>query len=353
MKVFSFDEFLSMQLSNLKNTTDKTPNSFSYDIVSAASIVDVELQRRIYEIYQKLNVDNLVGMELERRVFQMAGVIRKDATRSYGKLKIKGIVGTLIPAQTVFLSDDGKKYITFYDYTIGDSGEIDIYVYSYDYGSETNTEAHTINKVEKYINGLSSVDNLFPISGGYDVENDGDLRERYYWKIQNPPKAGNPDHYKLWAEEVEGIGYAKVFRTWQGPSTVKVVVIGSDHKAVSGDMIEKVKNHIMKEAPIHWEKLTVKSASETNIDIKAKLDLKGGYVIDEVKSNIKDNIEIYLAEIAFKKSFVSYAKIAQAIMDTEGVADFDDLRINSTYDNIELEDEQVGVVGKIEVTTDV
>lgn len=349
MELFTHDDFLKMQLDKLSNTHDKSPNSFSYDVLSAASIVDIELQRRINEIFLKLDVDNLEGNELEKRVFQIAGVIRKDATRAFGKVKVRGVVGTKIPDGTIFLGKNGEKYYSFSEEVINSDGEVDIFIYSFEYGKKGNVEKNYVNSLESWITGVDSVTNLMEISGGYDAENDYELRERYYWKIQNPPKAGNPDHYKLWAEEVDGVGYAKVFRTWKGPSTVKVVVIGKDKKGVAHEMIEKIKSHIMKEAPIAWENLEVVSGKEKKINISAKLTLESGYMIGEVKKNIKDSIEIYLSKLAFKKSFVSYAKIGQAILESSGVSDFDDLRINSIQDNIDLEDEEVGVVGEIEV----
>ena len=84
-------------------------------------------------------------------------------------------------------------------------------------GPYGDVDKNTIKISKDYIKGIESVTNPTDFTNGYGEESDDDLRERYYSYLQDPPKAGNPAHYRLWAEEVDGVGYAKVYRTWKGP----------------------------------------------------------------------------------------------------------------------------------------
>lgn len=344
-------QFLDEMLGNLKNTEDKSPNSFSYDNLSSASIIFVEFQNLIIQLWRMFDVNNLEDEELERRVFQVAGLKRKQETQATGFVKVSGKQDTVIPNGTVFLSGN-TKFIATDNYTISEKGFVDVKVLCVEFGVAGDVGKGSINKLEKSIEGVESISNELPFTNGYLQETDDDLRERFYDKLQNPPKAGNPAHYKLWAEEVDGVGYAKVYRTWKGPSTVKVVVIGLDRKALDEEMVEKVRKHIIEETPIHWENLTVVSGKEVKLNIDVKLKIKDGYTSDQVQKNIKENVEAYLTTVAFKQSFISYAKIACAIMSAEGVSDHDNLKINEGIENIKLEDEQVGVMGTLKVMED-
>lgn len=341
------EEYLDLMLNGLENTKDKTPNSFSYDVLSAAGILFVEFARRFEELARKFDVDNLEGFELEKRVFQITGLKRKQATYARGLIKITGTVGIVIDEGKIFQTELGEEFRTLERAVIGDKGEIDVKVEALRIGPYGDVDKDTIKISKDYIKGIESVTNPADFTNGYGEESDDDLRERYYSYLQDPPKAGNPAHYRLWAEEVDGVGYAKVYRTWKGPSTVKVVIIDIERKGADSDLVEKVRKHIMEEAPIHWENLTVVSAKEKLIDVSGKIEVRNGYSKGEVLENIKDKITAYLAEVAFKKSYVSFAKVAHAILESEGLVDFDDLRINGTYDNIDLADEEVAVLGQV------
>lgn len=341
------EEYLDLMLNSLENTKDKTPNSFSYDVLSAAGILFVEFARRFEELAKKFDVDNLEGLELEKRVFQITGLKRKRATYARGLIKITGTVGTVIDEGKIFQTELGEEFRTLERAVIGDKGEINVKVEALRIGPFGDVDKDTIKISKDYIKGIESVTNPADFTNGYGQESDDDLRERYYSYLQDPPKAGNPAHYRLWAEEVDGVGYAKVYRTWKGPSTVKVVIIDIERKGASSDLVEKVRSHIMEEAPIHWENLTVVSAKEKPIDVAGKIEARNGYSKGEVIENIKEKITAYLADVAFKKSYVSFAKVAHAILESDGLVDFDDLRINGTYDNIDLADEEVAVLGQV------
>lgn len=345
------EEFLQSMLSNLSNTEDKTPNSFSYDILSAAAIVFEDFQRVILELFKKFDVMNLEDEELDARVLQIAGIKRKQATQSTGEVTITGLPKTVIPKETVFLAGSLEFKID-QDYIIPDTGNITIKVRSVSYGGDANVLPNAIDKSNPQIMGVDNISNAKEINNGYDQETDDDLRERYLEKLLHPPKAGNPAHYKLWATEVDGIWNAKVFRTWQGGGTVKVVVIGLNRKAVGPDLIERVKKHILEEAPIRYESLTVESATTKKVKVDVKIKLTQNANLIEVKEEIKNRIEKYFYSISFKENTVSYAKVGAEILKVPGVADYDDLKLNGSLGNVELKETEVPALESLGVTTD-
>ena len=345
------EEFLQSMLSNLSNTEDKTPNSFSYDILSAAAIVFEDFQRVILELFKKFDVMNLEDEELDARVLQIAGIKRKQATQSTGEVTITGLPKTVIPKETVFLAGS-LEFTIDQDYIIPESGNITIQVKSVTHGGDANVLPNAIDKMSPQILGVDNISNAKEIMNGYDKETDDDLRERYLEKLLHPPKAGNPAHYKLWATEVDGIWNAKVFRTWQGGGTVKVVVIGLNRKAVGPDLIEKVKKHILEEAPIRYENLTVESATTKKVKVDVKIKLTQNANLIEVKEEIKDRIEKYFYSISFKENAVSYAKVGAEILKVPGVADYDDLKLNGNLGNVVMKETEVPELESLGVTTD-
>lgn len=345
------EEFLQSMLSNLSNTEDKTPNSFSYDILSAAAIVFEDFQRVILELFKKFDVMNLEDEELDARVLQIAGLRRKQATQSVGEVTITGSPNTVITKDIVFLAGS-LEFTIDKDYVIPESGNITIKVKSVAYGGDANVLPNAIDKMSPQILGVDNISNPNAIMNGYDQETDDDLRERYLEKLLHPPKAGNPAHYKLWATEVDGIWSAKVFRTWQGGGTVKVVVIGLNRKAVGPELIEKVKKHILEEAPIRYEDLTVESATTKKIKVDVKIKLTQNANLIEVKEEIKNRIEKYFYSISFKENIVSYAKVGAEILKVPGVADYNDLKLNGNIGNVVMKETEVPELESLGVTTD-
>lgn len=345
------EEFLQSMLSNLSNTEDKTPNSFSYDILSAAAIVFEDFQRVILELFKKFDIMNLEDEELDARVLQIAGIKRKQATQSTGEVTVTGAPNTVIQKNTIFLAGS-IEFTIDQDYVIPDTGNITLKVKSVSYGGDANVLPNAIDKSNPQIMGVDNISNAKEINNGYDQETDDDLRERYLEKLLHPPKAGNPAHYKLWATEVDGIWNAKVFRTWQGGGTVKVVVIGLNRKAVGPDLIEKVKKHILEEAPIRYESLTVESATTKKVKVDVKIKLTQNANLIEVKEEIKNRIEKYFYSISFKENKISYAKVGAEILKAPGVADYDNLKLNGSMGNVVMKETEVPELESLGVTTD-
>ena len=88
-------------------------------------------------------------------------------------------------------------------------------------------------------------------------------------------------------EEVEGVGSARCIPVWDGPGTVKVVIIDSNLGVADEALIQKVKEHILDNCSFEAT-LTVTTATIVTINIKAKID--GSKNEEEFKSKLKMNI---------------------------------------------------------------
>lgn len=79
---------------------------------------------------------------------------------------------------------------------------------------------------------------------GTDAETDENYRRRVMEKIAGPAENGNRQHYKTWAESVEGVGRARIIPLFAGPNTVMALVIDPDGLPASQPVVERVQEHI-------------------------------------------------------------------------------------------------------------
>ncbi|WP_200804920.1 baseplate J/gp47 family protein [Anaerosalibacter sp. Marseille-P3206] len=341
----SIKEIHNRMLKNISDEYDKTEGSFFYDSTKPAAIEFALMYMELEEVANKLDVENLFDEELERFVYQRTGIKRKQATRSTTIVVISGAEGSGIKKGDL-VGTDTVNFIVQEDIIIDESGQARVFVVCEEYGFVGNVPANSINKFPVSIPGLIDVYNPEPVTNGYNSETDDELRKRYYDKLQRPAKAGNKYHYEQWAKEVVGVGGVRVVPRWNGPLTVKVVIIDSNGQPASKDLIGNVFNHIESERPF-GANVTVVSATPVTINISVTLVLVEGYEELRVKENISKNISEYLKSIAFKTDYVSYAQIGSIILDTDGVLDYSDLLINSGISNIPILNEEVAIMGVI------
>ena len=196
------------------------------------------------------------------------------------------------------------------------------------------------------INGLARAELTDVLVHGQDEEDDESLRARYLQKVRESGTSGNVADYKRWATEVPGVGGAKVVPLWDGPGTVKVVIVDAEKKPAPPDLVNAVYEHIESVRPI-GASVTVASATGKSINISATVTLASGYPLQAVQDEFERLVEQYLQEIAFEETYVSYARIGTILLKTPGVIDYTDLLVNGGTANVELEDEEVPVLGTV------
>ena len=341
------EQIHNRMLDNTADSFDKSNGSFIFDAERAGAI-EMQLQQlRIDNALARMNITNLTGADLELAVRERTAITRREATKATTTVKITGTVGAKITKGAI-VSTGEIDFVSLEEKAIPQGGSMTVQVEAVQAGSISNVGAQTIDMFPTTISGLVSVTNDQAVTNGYDAESDSELLTRYFDRLQNAGKSGNAAHYREWALEIAGVGDAKVFPTYDGPLTVQVVIIGQNAQPATPELVKQVKDHISAEMPFGVKTLDVVSATTTPINLSMTLTLQQGADEATVKESIKANItNKYFKEIAFKSNEVSYAKIGAMIIDTVGVLDYQNLKVNNGTANIKITDKNIPIMGVI------
>jgi len=351
-------------LNNISDEHEKSKGNLTYDIPAATAIVLNKTYDKLKELTNKVDVDNLQGEDLTKYVKQRRGLKRKLATKAKVVLTITGEAS--INIGDLFETHAGTQFSSTQAISIVGSGTI--LAEAVIPGESGNVGANTITLMPVTIQGVVSITNIAPSYDGFAEESDAALRERYYEAIQRPATSGNVFHYMAWAKEVPGTGDAKVISLWDGDNTVKVVVINANKEPASSDIVNAVQEYIDPKGTFIAEEnrwtlwgtgsgqapigayCTVISAAGFVLNVSVDIMEEEGYLAEEVKTNIEENITAYLQAIAFKQNYISYAIVGSIIVQTDGVADYQNLKLNNTTANVNIGNEQVAILGSVALT---
>lgn len=199
-----------------------------------------------------------------------------------------------------------------------------------------------------YIEGLKTAELTEVLIAGIEEETEEHFRTRYFSLIQKPSTSGNKYDYYNWAMQCIGVGAVKVFPLAFGAGTVKLVIADNDKRQASEELLKKVKEHIEEVRPI-GAMISVVSVQEKKISVTANIKLKNGIVLGSVQEDFKQLLNEYFSQNSFDMTYVSIAKLGNILLDTIGVEDYSDLKLNNQTGNISLEQEEVAVVGTVEL----
>lgn len=195
---------------------------------------------------------------------------------------------------------------------------------------------------------------------GEEEESDISLLERFLIERRRKATSANKAHYKKWAEEVEGVGKAKVFPLWAGDGTVKVVIVNSEMKPASLELVQAVNDYIDPvpgmgegEAPI-GATLTVESAQNKEITIRAKVSLRGN-AVEAVSDKVAEELKLMFKGLSFKdlplneKAAVKIAAVSNILYQNKWISDYSDVLINGLAANLELKDIEIPYLLAVEL----
>lgn len=344
-------DILNRMLDKVPDNIDKEEGSFVHDAISPVSQElaqsYIALDNVLSRAFAITAAENGFSHELELRAAEF-GIYRKDGTKAVGQVAFSGSDNVLIPAGTIVQTGGGLQFKTLSDVVIkNNTAKADIE--ALEIGIKYNIPAGTIIQLPTQITGVTSIINNNVTSGGTEIENDQSLLQRLLFRVQLPATSGNIYHYKQWAMEVNGVGDAVVVPLWNGPGTVKVVILDSNKKVPAKNIIDAVSAHIEKARPVGAH-VTVVPAKEITINIDVKLQLIGENTLTQAKSLIERGVERYLDSIAFKESYIRYTKIANVLLDIPIIMDYSNLMLNGKTSNIAVEEGQVGILGQVNVS---
>lgn len=343
----------------LPEDIDDTQGGFPWDFTKPTANEKAELlEFELMEAIKLMHPMWAYGTWLDLHAGEV-GLARKAANQASGYIQITGIPGTTIPAGFIFAvpatgGTAAIEYAVVSDTDIDQTGTVSVLAKAVEAGTGGNVAADAIVIMKTPMKGITGITNTDPMTGGTETESDDDL-----WQRINDANAGagesfvgNDSDYKRWAEEVDGVGTALVIPEWQGPGTVKIILLDSNGTAASPIIIADVYDSIVspgdrskRKAPI-GATVTVDKPDELLIDYSFTLELEAGYDAAEIADAFKAAMLIYYAE-AKEENTVRYTRVAAVLTGIEGVNDYSGLTMNAGTANIPIGDDEYPVTGTV------
>lgn len=344
------DEIHERMLAMIDDDIDKRQGSVSYDLTRPTS---AELAQAYIELDNILLFgfasDDMPGEFLDLRAREL-GIIRKPSIKASGELTFTGPIGTVVERGTRVRTDEDDQiyFVTLETTEIGESGSIIVPAEAEDGGFSGNVGAREITVTLGDLSGTVEVINDHSFDGGTDTESDDSFLERYFDRTQKPITSGNVYHYEQWSKEVPGVGDVRVYPLWDGPGTVKVVLLDEEKETPAQSIIDAAITYIEDQRPIGAD-VTVVGAQEISINISADLILSSNANLENVKSDIERGLTEYLTSLAFNDTLIRYTQIAAILLDVSRIIDYSNLTVNGSTSNVEITEEQVAILGEVEI----
>lgn len=284
-------------------------------------------------------IKNSYGEKLEDRVWEF-GLNRKLGKKATGSVVVTGNSGTVLVNGTVFLCND-LSFVMLNDVEIG-AGDNICYLEALDVGLKYNLSPGNEFKLKEPNGDVKVITNEYAFKGGIDIETDEELKSRFQKVVSNPSTSGNKYHYEQWALETDGVSKAYVYPLWNGPGTIKVMIVGKDGLPVTDEILNECKYHIESERPVCSGTLTVTTPTELNINVSSNVKLLNGYGVSDIKLEFEEKLSYYLSNV---ENEVVYTKVMAILSNVTGVKDLNNLTINGVTNNITISVDKLPVVG--------
>lgn len=214
-------------------------------------------------------------------------------------------------------------------------------------GSIGNDVSGTLIPID-YIEDLETATLTELLIPGEDEEDTESIRERYFSTFDSTAYGGNQKDYIQKTNAIPGVGSTKVTPVWNGGGTVKLTILNSNYNKASTTLINEVQKIIdpnqvgdgLGVAPIDHI-VTVDSVTSIPINIQLNLTFDDGFSFQTLESTIEQVVNEYLLELRKEWSNQTFITIRVAqldtrILQTEGVIDISNTRINGMNENFEL-----------------
>lgn len=340
----SASEIQESLLSYMPDGYNKIKGCWLWDILKACACGLSDITADIENVANKMYADALQGDELEDYVKNWSYIEKKKMTQATGYVTFyakEGKMGTI--SEGTYVSNGTSKYITSEDGAITSAGgNVTIPVVAAEYGSAGNCEADMINKMITSVEFIEKCNNYNAITGGEDTESDESLLKRYKEAMKRQAYAGNMAYYEEIAKSIDGVGNAYCIACPNGVAgTVWVYVTNNENKPVTESVLGEVQAIIdpnkngdgIGAAPV-GAIVTVKNPLVLGISIEFTAVFENGYSSENIMAELKERLGDYFKE-AFEDKILRYNQIGKCILDTAGVKDFKNLKVNNDTEDME------------------
>lgn len=355
----SSTDIITRMLNILPNTISKEENGWVCDLFTPVAIeharaIEFVLTEAIKNIIPKYSYGDILLNHAENR-----GLIRRSATYAKVVLTVRGISGTVIPAGFQFstaatLENAGIVFAVEKEYQIPESGEIAVFAVCINAGIIGNVAAETILLMVKPQKGITSIVNKEAAYGGFEEETEDSLRQRIaeYDAKQGSSFVGSPADYKRWAMEVEGVGEAKIVPATDDSGIVTIILTDLNGQPASDEICRNVYCYIMRPDSL-YERLApcnallkVIPANALKISIETVVELENGYTLEMIETAFTADILEYFKSGRVREE-IKYTEIGSILIQTEGVFDYTNLKINGDTVNISINTGDVAVLENV------
>lgn len=364
---YTYERMLEDVLNNAPEGIDTRKGSIFYDSVSGILIKVAKLYTDLDLVIELGRLTTTTGDALDAKAEEY-GVYRLAATRAKYRASFDGVTPEL-----------GERF--YYDgayFTLGMDENTGVYYFEAETPGESGndiyagTPAVPVNNIE----GLISATFGAIYENGSDSEDDESLRTRVQEKIAGPAENGNRQHYKTWCESRDGVGRARIFPLWNGPNTVKGVLIDTVGKPCGAEKVAEVQEYIdpadkgmtttvggktytvgdglgngVANIGAHF---TAVGASPLEIEVTFGAELASGATKETAGQEAAGVIEEYLKELVLsageaEEIVVRVSTVGAILSRLKSLLDYSDLRLNGGTHNITPGEDYVPVLGEVVV----
>ena len=357
------DNIRQRMLDRVPSTVDKSEGSYIWDSISPVAVELVFVAMMAQKVLELGFAQTTNGDYLDMRA-EEHGVSRRAAVAATGTIQITGTAGKVISSGLKVATEADTssgiasiEFTTAADVTLDTNGTGLVAITASEAGASGNIAAGKIVVLVTSNSNIKSVTNPAATTGGVDEEDDDSLRARYLEYVRTPGTSGNITDYRQWAMSISGVSDAKVIPLWNGPGTVKVVILGPNKMPPDASLVSSVQEYIAptntgeRKAPI-GATVTVVAAQSISISVVATvlLDSSVSVSLAEIKEKFTAALASYLADMAFKADTIRYARIGSLLIEQTGVVDYVDLTVNGGTGNIPITETQVAIAGAVTIS---
>lgn len=366
----NYDYWLNLMLDNVPDDLDKREGSIIYDAIAPAAMVSAQQSLSLANIIRETYIKTAQGEFLDYRAVEH-GTSRYAATNTEVKARFNNDDGNPVNVEV------GDRFASIAEspifYTVikaNDDGTAEMQ--AEEAGTSANSYLGQVLPVTPNDN-LAWAEIIEITIPARDAENDEHLRARLLNSNSWVAYGGNVADYLDMTSKIHDVGATQVYPTWDGPGTVKLVILNNDLMPASSTLVKKVKEEIDPEesttqgyglAPID-HRVTVTAPETFKVDIAMNVTIVDSVNIDSIRVNIKDSLEEFFKSLRRDWSTVNptvgrgyslivyRSKILSRVMMLEGVANATMPRLNGKDEDLQLvfnnTTSQLPVLGEVTV----
>ncbi len=349
----NYDEILSRMEQRYQELSGFVPAARS-DLGLRLRVLAYEVDRlgqRQQELQEQVDPRRATGEFLDLHALTR-GLTRKEASSAQGTLLFQrsspATYAIQIPAGTVCSTAAGEHSVRFSTLEDGaiQEGETQASLPAacLTPGEVGNVAAGTVQTMVTPVQGISSVTNQAPFSGGSPKETDDALRGRLLESYRTISNGANAAYYYQIAMSYEGVHSAKVLPRNRGRGTVDVVIATSTGTP-GQDLLDTIAARLQQDKEIAVD-VKVLPCQEVTVPITVAVSPQDSTTLEAVKAQIQQSLAQWFLDMQVGEPLLMAALVSR-IYQVPGVAN---CAITAPTEDTLPEEDEILRLGTVTVT---